>query len=706
MRLLGLLMTVMLSVWVAKSAVGEAAVSDLPPMEEWQILKFTTGYNERGTMVTDHLIRLAREADREATTMRNGIRTREDWETRRKGEVREGLLSILGGLPEKSELNARVHGGFEREMFTVENIVYEQLPGFAVSANLFIPKGRSFPAPAVVAPCGHSGREQEHYQALGMSFASNGYVTLVVDSPDRGERVVHGNDHFKYGALTYLTGANAERYFSLDVMREIDYLLTREEVDGERIACTGVSGGAVSTLHATALDERIRCAIPVCGVIPLSQLIENLYTTCPEQLQQNTLGKKIDEMDIGGLIAPRPMLLMQGQRDELFYLPEFIRGCQQIAHYYELYGARDKIAWETFDAPHSYNAAMRQTALEWMGRWIGDGETTARDPEVIEPASAEEVAARPEITATIFSVNAEIARALGRDLPGAGNVNLNVLRRDAERLLGLSLPNPPARHQPLGAIRGEGIVVEKSVLFPEPDIWVPLWIARPEGEGPFPAAVYLGDEGGSVAMRPGGPVRSLVEAGYLVAVPDVRGIGETAMTPTRWDHHGWCDVHWFAAYSSFVVSKPLIGMRIRDALCVVDAVAERDDVHKAPIQMWGKGQGGVWALYCALLDERVGPVVVERAPWSFLSIACDDDYTWPVELFIPDVLRFHDLPHLSAALNNPILFFSPQNARGEAEDIEIFIKTCQLISRRKLVREQLSETESNTAAVQWLLGLR
>ena len=702
MRLLGLLATVALSVWSASAVGGEAAPSELPPIEEWQILKFTTAYSERGTMVTDHLIRLAREADRVATSLRNTLQTRDDWETRRKGEVRDGLLSILGGLPEKSELNAQVNGGFEREKFTVENVVYEQLPGFAVSANLFIPKGRSFPAPAVIAPCGHSGREREHYQALGMSFASNGYVTLVVDSPDRGERVVHGNDHIKYGALTYLTGANSERYFSLDVLRGIDYLLTREEVDAERIACTGVSGGAVSTLHAAALDERIRCAIPVCGVIPLSQLIENLYTTCPEQLQQNTLGKKIDEMDIGGLIAPRPMLLMQGQRDELFYLPEFIRGCEQIAHYYELYGARDKIAWETFDAPHSYNAAMRQTALEWMGQWIGDDETTARDPETIVPGSAEEVAAKPKITATIFSVNAEIARGLVRDWTPGRNSNIGVLRRDAERLLGLPQPLPAAKHQPLGAMRGEGIVVEKSVLFPEPDIWVPLWVVRPEGKGPFPAAVYLGDEGGAVAMRPGGPVRALVEAGYLVAVPDVRGIGETTMAPTRWDHHSWCDVHWFAAYSSFVVSKPLIGMRIRDALCVLDAVAERGDVRTAPIQLWGKGQGGVWALYCALLDERVGPTAIEGAPESFLSIACDDGYTWPVELFIPGVLRHHDLQHLVVALNKRLLFINPRNARGEAADIEAFKMVSRAIAPHEFVDGERSDPEATAAAVQWL----
>ncbi len=684
---------------------GEAGKGSLPPVDEWEILRFSRWYNGRGKMVTDHIIRLARDTTADAAAVRETVRTPEDWE-RRRPAIAEGLLDVLGGLPPATPLDAEVTGGFEREHYRVENVVYEQLPGFAVSANLYIPKNRSSPAPAIIAPCGHSGREREPYQALGISFASNGYVTLVVDSPDRGERGAAGNCHFRHGALTYLTGANSQRYFSLDVIRGVDYLSTRPEVDPDRIAATGVSGGAVSTLHAAALDDRIKCAVPVCGVIPLIQLIEIEYTTCPEQLVQNTLGRNIDEMEVAGLIAPRPLLLMQGERDTLFYVPDFLRGSRQIAHYYEVLGARDRIQWETFDAPHGYSPEMRQAALEWFGRWIGDEETTASDPETMHFATRDQLAARPKITTTIFSQNATIARDLHQGRGNASASSPDDIRSEAKELLGLTAPVLPLRVHGMGEIAGEEFNVIKHVLLTDDDIAVPMWILRPAGDGPFPTVVFVSESGAAARMQPGGVLRQLARSGVLVALADVRGTGETAMSPTRWDHHSWCDVQRFASYASFVVSRPLVGMRVHDTLCVLDVVANLDEVDSDQLTLWGGGEGGVWAQYAAMLDSRCNSVIVENAPVSYLDIATDLKYTWSVAVFIPHVLRYHDLPEVSAALQRPVLYLNPRNARRQTVEPDIFRETYQSALATQQTDFTIEKEVAPSAIVEWVRSHR
>jgi len=706
-----MLVAVVMALMICANAEGESQMTPvLLPAEEWKILEYTNWFNKRGTMLTDHILRLVYEAEARTEAARAAVRTPQDWETRRR-EVEARLLDILGGLPEKTPLNARVSGRIERDKYAIENVVYDALPGFSVSANLYLPHGRSFPAPTVICPCGHSGKEQPHYQAIGIGMASNGYVALIVDSPDRGERTAPGNDHFRVGALTYLTGANSERYFTWDVIRGIDYLLTREEVNPEKLGCSGLSGGAVSTLHASALDKRVKCVVPVCGVSSLRPLCECLATTCPEQLQQNTLGKQVDEMEIAGLIAPVPLLLMEGQRDDIFFIPDFLHGCEQIAHYYEVLGHRDRILWQTFDAPHSYNREMREVAYRWLGKWIGDDETTATDPAEMEMSTPEELACGLNITSTIFSVNAEIARALAEKQRGKALPDTKQLRNQAIRLLGGVQPVPAAEAVWTGTMRGEGIAVDKVVLLPEPDVQVPLWVLRPEQvEGPLPAVLYATEQGALAEARPGGPIRQLADAGFLVAAMDVRGIGETDMAPTRWDIHSFCKVERIAAYASFVASKPVLGMRVTDVLSVLDYVANRPEVDRHHLAVWGKGQGGVWALYAALLDDRLGALIAKQTPSSYLALATDIKYTWPETMLLPDVLRYHDLPQIAAGLApRPTMFLNPADSREQPATGEAFAAE-YAVARRAYrstpdaytVHFGLSEEQATEVAVNWL----
>ena len=104
--------------------------------------------------------------------------------------VRGKILDAFGPYPEKTPLNPRVTKVVERDAYKIENVLFESRPGFLVSANLYIPKGRSFPLPGVVASCGHSvnGKAIDTYQSFCQGLARLGYVVLIFDPIGQGER--------------------------------------------------------------------------------------------------------------------------------------------------------------------------------------------------------------------------------------------------------------------------------------------------------------------------------------------------------------------------------------------------------------------------------------------------------------------------------------------------------------------------------------
>ena len=196
-----------------------------------------------------------------------------------QARLRGKFLEAIGGLPERTPLNAKVTGTVRREGYRVEKVIFESQPKHFVTALLFLPgsEGKSPPCPGVLVPCGHSknGKGSDAYQTMGALLAVSGMAALVVDPIDQGERGQYlgkggwpefwGTDaHSLLGIGSTLLGRNTARFEIWDDMRAIDYLQSRPEVDPQRIGCTGNSGGGTQTSYMMALDERIRAAAPSC----------------------------------------------------------------------------------------------------------------------------------------------------------------------------------------------------------------------------------------------------------------------------------------------------------------------------------------------------------------------------------------------------------------------------------------------------------
>src|SRR5881628_1411813 len=196
---------------------------------------------------------------------------------RRKQLVRGKFLEALGGLPNYAgPLNARVTGQIQADGYVIEKVIYESLPGYYVTANLYRPS-RPGRYPAVLLQAGHTQEGKAEPQLLAANLALKGFVSLAFDPAGQGEREQtydpqlkapaagwSVNEHIHAGAQASLVGEGLARYYIWDAKRSIDYLVSRPEVDPERLGAAGCSGGGALTTFIGALDPRLKVVIPSC----------------------------------------------------------------------------------------------------------------------------------------------------------------------------------------------------------------------------------------------------------------------------------------------------------------------------------------------------------------------------------------------------------------------------------------------------------
>ena len=272
-----------------------------------------------------YLVRLAAEARERRKQIVDAISTAEAVSERQK-TVTEQIWKMLGGPFERTPLNPRVTGTLERQGYRIEKLTFESRPRLYVTANLYLPdaEGRH---PAILGPLGHStnGKAWASYQKLFSNLARKGYVVLAYDPFGQGERIEYpgprtgqsalggGTSEHEYaGRRLILLGANFGLFRVWDGIRGIDFLLTRAEVDPERIGCCGQSGGGTLTQFLAALDSRIRVAVVSEGNTENVAHAEVEPPGSADDAEQNVvpaLAHGIDRADLLYAFAPKPLMM-------------------------------------------------------------------------------------------------------------------------------------------------------------------------------------------------------------------------------------------------------------------------------------------------------------------------------------------------------------------------------------------------------------
>ncbi|HET7694239.1 MAG TPA: acetylxylan esterase [Vicinamibacterales bacterium] len=588
------------------------------------------------------------------------LRTRDDIEAR-QATIRTRLTALIGGLPAaKTPLNARTTSRFVREGYRVENVIYESLPGFRVTANLYLPTRGMAPYPAIIGTAGHStnGKASAVYQSAWIGFATRGYVVLAFDPPGQGERLEYYDpdtgrsragigvpEHIMAGTQAMLTGATLARYMAIDGIRAFDYLLTRPEVDPARIAVAGNSGGGTQAAYLAVLDPRLAAAVVSCYITGWRELWPSEGPQDAEQVFPGFLREGFDFGDFLLAFAPKPILMTTAVRD-FFPIDGARKTYREAATLFDRLGAADRAGYFEYDDTHGWSKPRREAAYRWLDKHFlkrdsaGDEGPVEPEPDSVLYATPTGQLSTSSGSETVQSLNLAVARRLEQSRPAA-------TREQIARALELPVPQRAPAFTDKGRIRRSGYEIEKLEIESRAGVRVPALKFVPDGvSGPAPAILVVSSLGKTRESQAGQDVLEFVRAGRIVLAVDPRGIGEAAPPPRTTGY----DATYQLAARTWLTGQPLAAMQVEDVLLAFRLLQADPRVDAARISIVGKESAGALALLAAALEPAIQQVAIERSITSFMDIVRAKIHQNVTHLVVPGALKTFDLPDAFRAI--------------------------------------------------------
>jgi len=648
---------------------GDAAALAQAPKPDTAAL---SPLNRFPTAVQDYFMARLREFDEERQGKLKAITTKSQAEAYVR-EVRERIRKIFGPLPAKTPLNPKVTGVLERDAYKIEKVIFESRPGFLVTANLYIPKGRNLPLPGVVGSCGHSdeGKAGDTYQAFSQGLARQGYVVLIFDPIGQGERLqyvtpdskprngIGVREHLLAGNQQFLVGEFFGTWRAWDGIRAVDYLLTRPEVDPRHIGITGNSGGGTMSTWLWPLEDRWTMAAIGCFVTSFRRNLENELPADTEQCPPKVLALGLDHEDFLAAMAPKPVIILAKEKD-FFDVRGSEEAYQRLTRLYELLGARQNIGLSVGPTGHGYSQESREAMYRWFNRATRLSQSekepnlTLEKPEELACTPRGQVAALD--SRSLFSFTRDRSRELAGKRRSLRNDELKRVLFDS-----LRMPRPVAvpEYRILRPIRERGYpkrFFTTYALETEPRNQMIVYrlsdethLSRPP-QGEEAAILYAAHQSADQELRNEPLVRQLL--GEQPRLPffacDLRGSGESR--PNTCGEDTYLQPYgndYFYAIHSIMLDRPYVGQRTYDLLCTLEWLKKYGCTR---VHLAAKGWGTIPATFAALLSDIVVEVTLKNGLASYASIAESEDYSWPLSSFLDGVLERFDLPDCYQAL--------------------------------------------------------
>jgi dienelactone hydrolase len=603
--------------------------------------------------------------------------TLDAWKVRRQ-QVREQILVAEGlwPLPEKTPLNAVIHGKVDRDDYTIEKVFFASMPGHYVSGNLYRPKGKTGKLPGALFAHGHwtdarfldagekeaqksidAGAEKTKsgaryfIQALPVQLARMGCVVFQYDMVGHGDsKDIKHREGF--------TDADAELHLqsfmglqTWNSIRALDFLTSLPDVDPKRIGVTGASGGGTQTFILCAIDDRPAVSFP--AVMVSTEMQGGCICENASYLRIGT-----GNVEMAGLFAPKP-LGMSGANDWTLNIEK--KGLPELKALYKLYGADDKVMAKCFPQfGHNYNQVSREVMENWFNKHLDLGlkePVTERD---FKPATREELSVyNDEHPRPKDAVNAERLRTY---ITEASDKQINALMpKDAkslaeyQRVIGTALRVMITDQLPVSAnvrekekfeiTKKDGVTIRRFLLERVgPDEAIPALTIRGEAfDGTV--VVWIHPEGKSSLFKDGKLVpaaRKIIDGKGAIFAVDVFGTGELSLEQPQAINKE------FAGYT-FGYNRPVLANRVHDILTAVghakvvfDDLRRRDQVKTVHLVGWEKA--GPWVLLArGLCGDKVARTAADWNLFRFEKVRSVND-----EMMLPGALKYGDLSALAA----------------------------------------------------------
>jgi hypothetical protein len=670
--------TLLMSAGIVCSSSGQ----DAPPAAAFQVLRREpTG--PRITPFLQYQLDQAWRQDEKRQREWESIRTEEDL-LKKQEYLRRTLLQMIGGLPDqKSELNARITGTIQMEGYSIEKLIYESLPGFFVTALVYAPDDRSKKHPAVLVPAGHATNGKIHCQALSQRLASRGYVVIAWDPVGQGERSQFWDakagksrynlvcaEHAVLGNLAYLAGANLARWEIWDGMRAVDYLLTRPDVDGERISITGTSGGGTQTALIAALDRRIKVAVPSCYISSMPMRMGNRIFVDPDSdPEQDLAGMISNGVDHSGLLLlmyPRPVMVASAVLD-FFPIEGARKSFREAQRLYERLGHAERIAMTEGYHGHQFSDENQKAALDFLDRFNGipvrHGLATPKelpDKDLLCTRSGQIMVDHSGARSLV-----EIVRDYYEERKALPALSLpeeyyKGQSKSVEKWSVTEFQNAPApgedriSWESVGSTRFGDVLIDKYILRHSRLLEMPLLYIHKSSTERKDILIWF-SERGKAAPGDWPEMKRFLQSGYSLVSLDFRGLGETRMSYTAvssddptlgkldFDHAYMNAISGVLAnhvYNALVTGRPYFFQMIEDAEIAKRFAGERLGATAFAVTAPGDGYTLASAITETFPDVKLLPQ--PNAPvlkWS--DLVEEKQEIWPIQYLVPGGAHIH-----------------------------------------------------------------
>jgi cephalosporin-C deacetylase-like acetyl esterase len=649
------------------------------------------------------------------------IRSRAEAEERQI-MVRKQVLSLIGSLPERSPLNARVLGSTQADGFQIRKVLFDSQPNFPVTALLYLPDGPAAGSkhPAILMSPGHSPAGKAGDYRTAALFARNGFIVLSYDPIGQGERLQYPDpakpgaslatgptgEHGEASLQPMLIGDTFARYELWDAMRGIDYLAQLPEVDAEHIGAFGCSGGGTITAMLGALDTRVAAIGVACYITSFDALLPALGPQDGEQSTPHFISSGLDFPDWIELAAPRRYAVISTYAD-MFPFAGARASVTEARRFYAFFdpasagtasGRATPSTPPTPSAPalncdttnhipptaalqfitgpggHGALAPILENILSFFIRNLVPGAT---DPHPILPppdaggmrdannalAGVPKDAFQVTPTGQVLSSypNSETVFTLNKKR-AAGVIPASRPGMTTGRLAASMRKVTGAEAVPRMFRPNAELLAAKTgalVFPPSAEIDLQGELSVPSGEGRHPAVLLLVPD----SIRGDSPIAraNLGQFNSLAAAGKV----VLAITP-RPSPPGIDDMKspilgpfYLLSLRADLVGRTLIGMRVDDVIRATDYLAVRADVDSSRITAFASGPMGLVLLHAAVLDTRLKHITIDHVLSSYRSLLNAPLPIGAPEDVVPRVLLRYDIPDLVQAVGTRLTKTTP-----------------------------------------------
>ncbi|MEP7109362.1 MAG: alpha/beta hydrolase family protein [Ferruginibacter sp.] len=674
--------------------------------ENLNVLQQWIRWNNPGSLIINHLNSQAFEYYDARDAGIKKLITPGDW-LKRQREVREKLSEIMGEFPEKGPLNARITGTVKKEGYRIEKIIYESFPGAYVTGCLYLPEKINKKYPAILNVMGHDQEayKVELYQIIIANLVKKGMIVLTIDPPGQGEHVQYFDtavnfssigysviEHCYFGNQCFISGISPGKYFIWDGIRGIDYLLTRKEVDPERIGLTGFSGGGTITSYIGAFDDRVKVSIPCSWSTSSRRQLEAKGAADAETIFIHGLEKGISFEDLIEVRAPKPTLMTFVSRDQYISYQGAMESYREAKIAYRAFGKEDLLAYAEDDSNHWMTPSIRLAIYAFFMKHFNiAGDPAEEQLDLLTEKELRELKVTPtgQISTSvggnlIFDLNKkETEKLVNKILSSRKDIgqHLSKARAKAIEISGYVAP-VDNKEEPFnnGRYQRSGYSVVKYAINGEGKYAIPVLLFIPNDKTKkYPAIIYVHSTGKITEAKPGGEIEQLVKKGYIVAATDVLGIGETKLTAARSMVDG---------YTAVLIGRSVVGIQAGDIVRVVNYLKHRNDVDTTRIGGVGINEMCLPMLHAAAFDPSIKFVALVGSLISYRSVAmsrlfsigvtrrpgADTEYPNEIDFSwgIANVLSAYDLPDLEGCISpRKIAFINVKNAALQSASVEL-----------------------------------